>query len=84
MSNYNYKNWKEGDRVRANPDFEGWSDANPSYFTMKGTVKGVSKDTMKVIWDDGLDVYYSKADKSLINLTKERKKWTIPENLFDI
>ena len=81
MRKYNYKNWIIGERVRPNPNFD-WSSSVSKKFLLEseGTVIGVGLDTLKVQWSDGIQVYYSYADSSLIKVSK----YLIDEELFDI
>lgn len=79
---YNWNNWKIGDRVKMNPEFE-WSHDMKHYKHMRGEVVRVSRDTLKVLWDDGLDSYYSYADSSLIKLNKIKID-ILPDSLFEI
>jgi hypothetical protein len=80
---YDWKNWKIGDRVTANPDFD-WSVSHDHNWMRKGTVTKITKDTLSVTWNDGLRVYYSYADSSLINITKKIKIDLLPDSLFEI
>ena len=80
---YNWKNWKIGDRVRANSDFE-WSHNTTNNWTRKGTVTKVEESSLSVTWDDGYSVYYSFACSSLINITNNIKIDLLPDSLFEI
>ncbi|MHA2181817.1 MAG: hypothetical protein ACXAAH_10370 [Promethearchaeota archaeon] len=81
---YNWKNWKVGDRVRANPDFE-WSYGTHRDWNRKGTVTKVTETTLSVTWDDKMSTYYSYACSSLINVNKSKLEISLlPDSLFEI
>lgn len=80
---YNYKNWMIGDRVRANPEFS-WGEHNSHKWNREGTVTHIDPKTLKVLWDDRIDCYYSYACSSLINVSKKLKIDLLPDSLFEI
>ena len=83
---YNPKNWKVGDRVSPNPSYN-WSWSQPENFVgMLGTVTRVTDNKINVKWDNGLDVYYSYADSSLIKRgnVNDFKIDVLPDSLFEI
>jgi hypothetical protein len=80
---YNWKNWKIGDRVTANPDFD-WSVNHDLNWERKGTITKVEIGTLSVTWDDGYSVYYSYACSSLINVTNKITIDLLPDSLFEI
>ena len=82
IETYDPKNWKVGDRVTANPNYK-WihktNDDMKKLLQLRGEVIRVESMALKVMWDDGYDVYYSYADESLINLSR-----CLPDELFEI
>jgi hypothetical protein len=80
---YDWKKWKVGDRVRANPDFE-WAHDTTNNWTRKGSVTKVENTTLSVTWEDGYSVYYSYACSSLINVTNQITIGLLPDSLFEI
>lgn len=78
---YDPRNWKEGDRVKPNLNYD-WSISARSrdkLDEMRGKVVLVNSTRLKVLWDDGLTAFYSYADSSLINLSNR-----LPDELFEI
>jgi hypothetical protein len=80
---YDWKKWKIGDRVKANPNFE-WGSDYYGKWEREGKVTRVSDRTLSITWDDGYSVYYSFACSSLINITNNIKIDLLPDSLFEI
>jgi hypothetical protein len=81
---YNWKKWKIGDRIKANPDFEWGIDYNHKW-EREGSVTRVTETKLSVTWDDKNSTFYSFACSSLINISKPKLEiGLLPDSLFEI
>lgn len=81
---YDWKKWKVGNRVRANPNFE-WSLDHTHKWEREGSVTKVTETTLSVTWDDKMSTYYSFACSSLINISIPKLEISLlPDSLFEI
>ena len=81
---YNWKKWKVGDRVKANPNFE-WGADHTHLWERKGSVTKVEEKTLNITWDDNISAYYSYACSSLINISIPKLEISLlPDSLFEI
>jgi len=72
-----------GTLVIRNPDY-GWSSNKSDHFTVVGEVIGISKyGDPKVRSPDGEWYRYDDPKRQLI-ITKKPKKWSLPDDLFEI
>lgn len=81
---YNWKKWKIGDRVKANPDFE-WGLDYRAPWELEGSVTIITETKLNVTWDDKRSTYYSFACSSLINISIPKLEIDLlPDSLFEI